>query len=126
MLLLLTVGFVPFSTELIGRFWNTEVATVVYGSNLIASGLCMEAIWLHIVRKKLLTVDNVDERIMARVNRRLMGGPALYLVAILISLAIPRGTEIAFAIYIVTLAYYVVIGGIGRSLWEPARTLGKR
>jgi len=126
MLFLLMVGFVPFSTELIGRFWNTEVATVVYGSNLIAAGLAMEAVWLHIVRRKLLTVDNVDERVMARVNRRLMGGPVLYFVAILASLAIPGGSEIAVAVYIITLAYYVIVGGIGRTLWEPSRATGRR
>ena len=42
MLFLLTIGFVPFSTELIGRFWDTQVSTVVYGSNLIASGISLE------------------------------------------------------------------------------------
>jgi uncharacterized membrane protein len=117
MLFLLTVGFVPFSTELIGRFWDAEVSTVVYGSNLIASGICMEAIWLHIVRGKLLTIESVDEKVMARVNRRLLGGPVLYCVAILASVIIPGGTEIAVAIYIITLAYYVLVGSFGRAMW---------
>ncbi len=119
MLFLLSVGFVPFSTELIGRFWNTEISTILYGSNLIASGICMEAIWLYSVKRRLLVVDGLDERIMARVNRRLMGGPLLYFAAILVSLIIPRGTEIAVGIYIVTLVYYVVISSTGRGqVWR--------
>lgn len=125
MLFLLTVGFVPFSTDLIGRFWNTEVATVVYGLNLIASGVSMEAIWLYIVRRNLITVGGIDERVMARVNRRLMGGPALYLVAVLVSLIVPGGTEVAVAIYVVTLVYYVAVSSLQRNpLWRSARSRG--
>lgn len=122
MLFLLTIGFVPFSTELIGRFWNTEVSTVVYGSNLIASGISLEAIWIHLVRSKLLTVENVDEKVIARVNRRLMGGPALYCLAILVSLLVPGGTEFAVGLYIITLTYYVIVGSLGRSrVWRQTK-----
>lgn len=119
MLFLLSVGLVPFSTELIGRFWNTEVSTIVYGLNLIASGLCMQGIWMYSVRRKLLVVDVVDERVMASVNRRLLGGPALYFTAIVVSLIIPGGAEIAVGIYVVTLVYYVVVSSLGRgSPWR--------
>ena len=119
MFFLLSIGLVPFSTELIGRFWDTEIATVIYGSNLIASGLSMEAIWLHTVRAKLLVVDGVNERTMASVNRRLLGGPALYLVAIFISLVVPEGTEVAVVIYIATLLYYVGVSSLPRRpIWR--------
>jgi uncharacterized membrane protein len=114
MLFLLSVGFVPFSTELIGRFWNTEVATIVYGTNLIVSGICMQGIWVYSVKGRLLVVEGLDERIMAKVNRRLLGGPILYFVAILMSLVIPGGTEVAVGIYVVTLVYYVVVSSLGR------------
>lgn len=128
MLFLLSVGFVPFSTELIGRFWNTEVATIIYGVNLIASGLCMQALWMYSVRKKLLVVDEVNEKVMARVNRRLTGGPLLYLVAIIVSLIIPGGEEIAVAIYVVTLIYYVAVSSLDRSSpwrWQQMLTSEK-
>jgi uncharacterized membrane protein len=114
MLFLLTIGFVPFSTDLIGRFWNTEIATIIYGSNLIASGLCMQAIWLLAVRRKLLIVDVLDERVMASVNRRLLGGPGLYLLAIIISLIVPGGTRVAVGIYVAALVYYVAVSSIDR------------
>jgi len=89
---------------------------------MIWSGLCMEAIWLHLVRKNLLSVPSIDETVMARVNRRLLGGPALYFVAIVISLTVPGGTEIAFGIYIVTLVYYVVVSSVGRIMWRIGGT----
>lgn len=115
MLFLLSVGFVPFSTELIGRFWNTEVSTIVYGANLIASGVCMQGIWLYSVKNKLLVVDGLDEKVMTRINRRLTGGPILYLAAIVVSLIIPEGSVIAVGIYVVTLVYYVAISSLGRT-----------
>jgi uncharacterized membrane protein len=122
MLFLLSIGFVPFSTDLIGRFWNTEIATVIYGSNLIACGLCIEGIWLRMVAGKLMTVDGLDERLTARVNRRLLGGPVLYSLAIVVSFVFPEGTEIAVAIYIVTLVYYVAVSSLGKNpLWRPLR-----
>jgi len=114
MIFLLTVGFVPFSTELIGRYWDTQVSTIIYGSNLIASGITMQVMWQYAYTRKLMIVDNLDERVMARVNRRLLGGPVLYLVAILFSLAVPDGTEIAVGIYVLTLAYYVSVSSLGR------------
>jgi uncharacterized membrane protein len=123
MLFLLTIGFVPFSTDMIGRFWNTEIATIIYGSNLIASGLSMHLIWLSAVRRKLLIVDVVDENVMARVNRRLLGGPALYLTAIAVSLIVPEGTRIAVGIYVATLAYYVAVSSLGRH--QPWRFQGQ-
>lgn len=116
MLFLLTVGFVPFSTELLGRFWNTEIATIIYGSNLIASGICMQGVWSYALWKKMLVVDQLDERLVERVNRRLLGGPGLYFLAILTSLILKHGTEIAVVIYVVALIYYV-LGASLRSIF---------
>ncbi|MDG7005884.1 MAG: hypothetical protein JRM86_03010 [Nitrososphaerota archaeon] len=53
---------------------------------------------------------------MARVNRRLMGGPATYFVAILPSFLAPRGSAVAVGICVATLAYYVVVGSGSRGL----------
>ncbi|MDG6925001.1 MAG: DUF1211 domain-containing protein [Nitrososphaerota archaeon] len=107
MFFLLTVGFVPFSTELIGRFPNAEISTIIYGSNLIASGLCLQAIWLYSMNRKLLIADGLDERVMSRINKRLTGGPVLYAGAILASLIFPDGSELALGIYIAALVYYI-------------------
>jgi uncharacterized membrane protein len=104
---LLTVGFIPFSTELIGRFPTTELSAVIYGANLIATGICTQGIWVYATRRKLLISNVLDEKLMNRVNRRLSGGPVIYLGAILISY-ISGIPQIAIAIYVVALAYYVL------------------
>jgi uncharacterized membrane protein len=115
MLFLLTIGFVPFSTELIGRFWTEEISTIIYGSNLIATGVTMQGIWQYAVRKNLVVPDVINERIMSNVNRFLSGGPILYLLAVLISFLVPRiGTEIALVVYMIVLVYYVLVSSIAR------------
>jgi uncharacterized membrane protein len=119
---LLTIGFVPFSTELIGRFWNTEISTIIYGANLSAMVICMQGIWSYSTRTKLVA-DGLDGRIMSRINRRMIGGLVLYLLAILVTLTVPSGTEIALGIYILSIVYYVLASSIGPR--NPWRRLGR-
>jgi uncharacterized membrane protein len=115
---LLTVGFIPFSTELIGRFSESEISAIIYGANLIATGFCTQGIWLYATRRGLLAFDKIDEKIMSRVNRRLTGGPIIYFIAILISYfsGLP---QIAIAIYIVALVFYVLLSSFGSRRTVP-------
>jgi uncharacterized membrane protein len=109
---LLTVGFIPFSTELIGRAPNLEISSVIYGANLIATGICTMGIWFYASRQKLLIADRLDEDIMNSINKRLLGGPLIYLSAILISY-FTGVVEIAIVIYVGALAYYVLASSLG-------------
>lgn len=121
---LLTIGFVPFSTELLGKFWYSETSIIVYGSNLIATGLTMQVMWSYAAEKKLLVADGLDEKMLSRVNKLLLGGPLLYLTAIVVSLLVPNvGTEIAIGIFVVVLIFYVVASSTGRG---PLNLLRKR
>ncbi len=115
---LLTVGFIPFSTELIGRFSGSEISAIIYGANLIATGLSTQGIWLYATRRGLLSFGKIDEKIMNRVNRRLTGGPIIYFIAILISYfsGVP---QIAFAIYVVALVFYVLLSSFGSRRTVP-------
>jgi uncharacterized membrane protein len=110
---LLTIGFVPFSTELLGRFPYDVTASVIYGANLIAMGIAMQGLWLYAQRRKLLYGDRIDERIMTRINRRLTVGPLLYVLAIAITL-LTLQTEVSLGIYVVSLVYYVIASSLGR------------
>jgi uncharacterized membrane protein len=109
---LLTIGFVPFSTELLGRFSSDVTASVLYGANLIAMGLAIQAIWLYAQRQKLLIADGMDERVMAKINRRLTVGPVLYFAAIVITVA-TQETLISIVVYVATLIYYVLASSLG-------------
>jgi uncharacterized membrane protein len=107
---LLTIGFIPFSTELLGRFPLDEVSTVIYGVNLIATALTMQLLWFYSTRRELVAVS-LDEEVLARINRRLLLGPGLYLIAIAFGFL---STDISFGIYVISLAYYVIASSTGR------------
>jgi uncharacterized membrane protein len=109
---LLTIGFIPFSTELIGRYSMYELSTIIYGADLIAIGICMQAIWFYSTRHKLVS-EGLQEKEMSQINRRLTGGPILYFSAILFSVIPTIGTKIALGIYILSLIYYVIASSTG-------------
>ena len=106
---LLTIGFIPFSTELMGRFPLVQETVMIYGANLLATGLCLQALWRYALRWKLIVSDGLDQRTMATINRRLTGGPLLYLIAIALSFVDPL---ISVIIYGGILVFYILVSSL--------------
>jgi uncharacterized membrane protein len=106
---LLTIGFIPFSTELLGRFPLVREAVILYGANLFSTALCLQALWRYALRWKLITHDALDEKVMARINRRMTGGPLLYVIAIAVSFVNPL---ISVFIYAGILVYYIIVSSV--------------
>lgn len=102
---LLTIGFIPFSTALIGRYPLLQVPLTVYGANLAATSATSQLLWIYAGRKKLLDGDPITEKVMSAINTRMSFGPAGYLIAIAISYVNP---VLTFAIYVVTLVFLVI------------------
>jgi uncharacterized membrane protein len=102
---LLTIGFIPFSTALIGRYPFAQLSLVVYGSNLIATSVTSIFVWRYAVMKKLVLHDTFDERLVSRVNTTMSVGPASYVVGIIISFFDPTLTLV---IYIITLLFFIL------------------
>ena len=104
-LFLLTIGFLPFSTALMGKYNSLQLPVVIFGTNIIAISLCMLGILSYSSRAGLLVVPERDERIMARIRSRWRTGPIFYLVAIMLSFVSPL---ISFAAYVAILIFMVV------------------
>jgi uncharacterized membrane protein len=102
---LLTIGFIPFSTALLGRYPMLQLSLVVYGANLIATSVTSQFVWRYAVKKKLVIHDTLDEEVVSRINTRLTIGPVSYFIAIIISFIDPLVT---LAIYIITLLFLIV------------------
>jgi uncharacterized membrane protein len=103
-LFLLTIGFIPFSTALIGRYPNLQLSLIIYGTNLIATSVTSIFLWSYAQKRKLLSSDRLDEEIMTRVNRRMAAGPLSYAVGILVSFIYP---VLTLVIYIITLVFFM-------------------
>jgi uncharacterized membrane protein len=112
-LFLLTIGFIPFSTALIGRYPTLQLSLIVYGSNLIATGLTSQFLWIYAVKEGLVAHDTSDEELISRTNRRMTAGPITYLVGILVSFFSPTATLL---IYILALIFFMANTGISFKL----------
>ncbi len=77
---LMTIGFIPFSTALLGRYYTLQLPLVIYGANLIATSLNSQFLWIYAVKRKLLSSDLIDEKIMSKVNSKLSLGRISYAV----------------------------------------------
>jgi TMEM175 potassium channel family protein len=104
-LFLLTIGFLPFSTALVGKYPQFQAPEVIFGANIIAISICMLGILSYSGRTGLLVVPERDERIMARIRSRWRTGPIFYLIAIILSFVNPI---ISFASYVAILIFMIV------------------
>jgi uncharacterized membrane protein len=104
-LFLLTIGFLPFSTALVGKYPQFQAPEVIFGANIIAISVCMLSILSYSGRSGLLVVPERDERVMGRIRSRWMTGPVFYLVAIVLSFINPL---ISFVAYVAILIFMVV------------------
>jgi uncharacterized membrane protein len=104
-LFLLTIGFLLFSTALMGKYNTLQLPVVIYGANIIATSICMLGILSYSSRTGLLVVPERDERVMARIRSRWRTGPLFYLAAILLSFI---GPQISFGAYVAILIFMVV------------------
>jgi uncharacterized membrane protein len=104
-LFLLTIGFLPFSTALLGRNSTFQLPVVIYGANVIATSICMLSILSYSSRAGLLVVPERDKRVMGRIRSRCRTRPLFYLAAIFLSFVNP---QISFVAYVTILIFMVV------------------
>lgn len=74
-LFLLTIGFLPFSTALVGKYPQFQAPEIIFGVNVIAISISMLGILSYSSRTGLLVVPERDERVMEGSDHA--GGPAL-------------------------------------------------
>jgi uncharacterized membrane protein len=106
-LFLLTIGFIPFSTALIGRYPLAQIPVIIYGSNLIATGLTLQALWVYSANRNHLTATTLSERSVATVNILMLIGPLGYAAAIIFAFI---NTELSLALYTIIPVFYIFLG----------------
>lgn len=109
-LFLLTIGFLPFSTALIGRYYQEQLPVIIYGANVIATSFCMLGILSYTARNGLLVIPEHDERVIRRIRTRWRTGPWIYFGAILLSFLSPLAS---FAVYVGALVFLVFQSSFG-------------
>ncbi|MDA4137142.1 MAG: TMEM175 family protein [Thaumarchaeota archaeon] len=102
---LLTIGFIPFSTALLGRYPLVQLSVIIYGANVAGVAIAMQTFLQYAVRSKMLIAEGDSKALMGRIIFRWRLGVIIYSSAILVSFA---STEVSIAIYVVALCYYVI------------------
>jgi len=109
MLFLLCVGFIPFSTALIGRYPFQQITVMIYGANLIAASLSLYVLLWYSNSNNRLVSKEQDKHLVKLASRRILAGPLNYLIAVLLSFLDPR---ISLVLYAITPIYYILPGKI--------------
>lgn len=109
-LFLLTVGFVPFSTALLGKYPLEQVAVMIYGINIVAIALSMQGFLSYGLRSGLIIPEGPGSGIVSLIVGRWRLGVVIYSAAIAVSFV---STEVSVAIYVLALGFYVLSSGLG-------------
>lgn len=104
LIFLLCIAFIPFSASLIGKDGRYHSASVVYGINLLLTGIVQYGHWWYATSGHRLIDVEVDSRLIRRVRRVTLIVPLTYLVAIIVSLF---NTRLALLMYAIIPALYI-------------------
>jgi len=101
---LLTIGFVPFSTSVLGEYPFSPTAVRVYGANLAATGLALYAVWWYATSQHRLVEKDLDPHIVSLATRRTLIGPAVSLAGIGFSYL---DTRISLVLYLLLIPFFI-------------------
>ena len=101
---LLTIGFVPFSTSLLGEYPFSPTAVRVYGANLAVTGLALYAVWWYATSRHRLVEKDLDPHIVSLAKRRTIIGPIVSLLGIGLSFL---DTRISLLLYLLLIPFFI-------------------
>jgi len=104
LLLLLVVAFIPFPTAVLSRYGALPASAFLYGVVLTLLGIAYSVLWLHIVRRELVS-SVIDKADLHHKIWRNLTGRLTYFAATLIALRYPR---VSVLIYFVLAAFYFI------------------
>jgi uncharacterized membrane protein len=122
LLLLLFVGLLPFTTDLMVTHLtgpDVEISVLVYGVNVLLGSLMLSLLILYLAREPALLVDNIAEGTLRRVSRQRWTAIGLNVVAIALALVAPL---VAVGLYLVVTTVLLIIPllGLRRQRHQPS------
>lgn len=103
-LFLLTIGFVPFSTSLLGLYPFSQTAVRVYGANLAATGLALYSVWWYATSQHRLVEKDLDPHIVTLARNRTLIGPVVSIIGISLSFV---DTRISLILYLLLIPFFI-------------------
>ena len=113
LLLLLSVGFIPFPTALLAATLGTpsaQIGVLVYAGSFIGLAVAFNVLWYEVRRGKGVLRPNVDQRTIAAITRSYRLGPPGFGLAFVAALFNPA---IGMAVIVVLVALYLLPSSSG-------------
>ena len=107
LLLLLSVGLIPFSTALMGRYPLIPLAVLAYGVNALAVSILFNVLWFY-PRVQHLTHEEPNADTISKRSRIVLVGPIVYSVAVFFAFFAP---VISLGLYAAVTVFYIIFGG---------------
>jgi uncharacterized membrane protein len=109
---LILIVFLPFTTAIVGRYWNDPLAVQLYGGNVLACGFALYFHWLYANKNKLAEVP--EKPLVKLLGARILRGMSFYAAAMALVL-IPGFQPVwCLAIFITIPFLYLVPARVDR------------
>ncbi len=106
------IAFIPFSAQLLGQYPTQRVAVVVYGLNLVVVGITLYLVWWYASARHRLVDPDLEPATIRIATRRILTGPLVYLIAIVIS---PVSLPLTLIVYAAVPLLYILPARLDRS-----------
>ncbi|MGB7900942.1 MAG: TMEM175 family protein [Halobacteriota archaeon] len=103
---LMSIALVPFSTAVIGRYGQFQLAELIFDLNMLIIGLLWYANWSYASRKGLVAEKVVPYAV--HIRRSNLALPVLAIIAIMVSFISPIGSFYVFVLVPVIFTVYTV------------------
>jgi uncharacterized membrane protein len=104
LLLLMFVAFLPFPTAMLGNYPAQQFTVTLYAACLALMGFVRAWLWWYASRNYRLIDRDLDPRTIARLNRRGLLVPTIFLISVILAVFNPLIAQWSWALVGVTFA----------------------
>jgi uncharacterized membrane protein len=102
---LMFVAFIPFSTALLGEYYDQQISVVVYGTNIAVAAFWASVQWWYAAKDHRLVDPDLDPTFIRIMFRRSILGIIIYLIAVALSFV---SIQVSIVLFIAIPIYYLV------------------
>ena len=110
---LLSITFLPFSTGVLGNYYESPLAVALYGGTVVVAGTCLLAHWVYATRKHHLVSGDLDQSVIQSIRKRIAVGLALSGCAAVLGFV---AIQLSLGIFLTIPALYLVQSRVDRHL----------
>lgn len=122
---LLFVSVIPFVTALLGQYPTYTLAVTLYGGNMVLTVMTLWFHWRYATSRHRLTAPHLSRAVVELQSRRILLGPCIYVVAMVIAIVMDA-PWISIICYAVVPIAYALPGAVDRhwlvhhKSWRPS------